>query len=1105
MDPASLTQIESLCEVFYNQPSNPDWAAAKAQVDSMSASPEHIPQCQYILDNSQNPYAQLLASSVLKTLITTYWNNFEKAQHITIREYLLQFLAEKGPTIPPFVLGALISLLCRITKLGWFDDAKHREIVTELTRFLSASVDHCIVGLRALNLLIQEMNVPLTGRTLTIHRKTAVSFRDSSLLDIAMLAVEVLNQVSTDSMNASATQQVSLGEQSLEIVCGCLGFDFIGTNPDESAEDVGTIQVPSTWRELVQSPSTVELLLLFYRSTEPPVSNLAMRCLVQLSSVRRSIFLNDNDRLAFLSSIMNAIGDVLKNGTGLEHSDNYHEFCRLLGRLKANYQLSELIADDKFLEWLELVGVFTETSFRQWQVSANSLGYILQLWVRLVAAVPYVGENSQAPLAALQDCVVRVSIAYTESMLNSCTTCLEDDSIENPLENESLMLEQLERLSSLVRFRYASLFEFIVSRFDPLLMELPDLLAKSSHPNPRLELVEAQLSFLTYLSGSIVGAMKWGVGNSYAQSNNTSKEGPGVERLDGLLSKRAFRVSQIVDYHSESTGRLCSERLEQSSMFFQINFRKTYLSDAPVAAVQTMLMTSGLSDLSWDAEGGAMTVKQRATRTMLEALELGDQNEVTNLVMTKVFSNFRRWQSSHGVLKDSMTLFVDLASGANCSKVLMQLPCCHTLLSHHTPEHFPFLVDHENRHLRSQMHQTLAKLIFMQPVDRIDSAFASFIKPIQQVLSDVASLPPNQLRSDSRVREALQGCCRDLRGICSAATSKKSYLMLLNSLYPNHVPFFTRAVEVFYDDSDVMIALLKCMGEIVTNTSQRASFGNNSAQGILLFREAASVAHAFASSPPRTLSPSADLYKERYKLVACCLRIIKESLSGGYVNFGVMALYGDSALQLSLDACLTTLLSVPIEDTLSYPKLSTCYFSSLETLFNEHMAYMAEKDPGTFMKLLEILFGGIQADLPVSSFSSQAIDHITTYIVTNRETTDQSKAGTVSALQLHLSSNPRLLPDLTAKLFELILFGAQGSMWAVTRPVLSLFLADESVFHNYRQHLLGTQSPENQGRLGDCFDRLLMDLDPSLDIANRDRFAQRLANFRSNVREFLTL
>jgi hypothetical protein len=38
--------------------------------------------------------------------------------------------------------------------------------------------------------------------------------------------------------------------------------------------------------------------------------------------------------------------DILRSQAGLaEHHDNYHEFCRLLGRLKTNYQLSELVSN----------------------------------------------------------------------------------------------------------------------------------------------------------------------------------------------------------------------------------------------------------------------------------------------------------------------------------------------------------------------------------------------------------------------------------------------------------------------------------------------------------------------------------------------------------------------------------------------------------------------------------------------------------------------------------------------------------------------------------------------------------------------------------------
>lgn len=41
--------------------------------------------------------------------------------------------------------------------------------------------------------------------------------------------------------------------------------------------------------------------------------------------------------------LVNGTRDLLRHQAGLAHHANYHEFCRLLGRLKANYQLSELV------------------------------------------------------------------------------------------------------------------------------------------------------------------------------------------------------------------------------------------------------------------------------------------------------------------------------------------------------------------------------------------------------------------------------------------------------------------------------------------------------------------------------------------------------------------------------------------------------------------------------------------------------------------------------------------------------------------------------------------------------------------------------------------
>lgn len=73
------------------------------------------------------------------------------------------------------------------------------------------------------------------------------------------------------------------------------------------------------------------------------------------------------------------------------------------------------------------------------------------------------------------------------------------------------------------------------------------------------------------------------------------------------------------------------------------------------------------------------------------------------------------------------------------------------------------------------------------------------------------------------------------------------------------------------------------------------------------------------------------------------------------------------------------------------------------------------------------------------------------------------------------------------------------------RPMLSLMLANETSFTQYKDHLLSTQSPENQAKLNAALNSLLADVNRSLDNANRDRFTQKLTAFRVTARGFLTL
>ena len=118
-------------------------------------------------------------------------------------------------------------------------------------------------------------------------------------------------------------------------------------------------------------------------------SQLALEVLVGLGSLRRSLFSSDEERQAFLQRMMAGTLRILQTQCGLSDHANYHELCRLLARLKANFQLSELVVCSHYAEWIAMVATFTVDSFKHWEWASNSVYYLLSLWSRLVASMPY--------------------------------------------------------------------------------------------------------------------------------------------------------------------------------------------------------------------------------------------------------------------------------------------------------------------------------------------------------------------------------------------------------------------------------------------------------------------------------------------------------------------------------------------------------------------------------------------------------------------------------------------------------------------------------------------------------------------------------------------
>ncbi|TRY77108.1 hypothetical protein TCAL_08008 [Tigriopus californicus] len=1024
----------------------------RVRAGEAAAAAKGLNQCQMLLERGSSPYSQLLATTTLTKLISRTAQVLSLAQRVDIRNYVLSYLYNQ-PKLTPFVVQGLVTLFARITKLGWFDtqdeDFAFRNVITDIHRFLQGNADHCMIGVQLLSQLTCEMNQISeadANRSLTKHRKIASSFRDTQLFAIFQLACQLLRTAyeSRKNLNFNDESQHELLKQLLRLAHNCLTFDFIGTSTDESSDDLCTVQIPTSWRPAFLEVSTLQLFFDLYSSLPVSLSPLALSCLVQIASVRRSLF-NNAERGKFLNQLVTGVREILQSPNGLQDPNNYHEFCRLLSRLKSNYQLGELVTVDNYPDAIRLMAKFTVESLQMWQFAPNSIHYLLSLWQRMVASVPYV---KAAEPHLLETYTPEVTQAYITSRLESVAVVIRDG-LEDPLDDNGMVTQQLDQLSVIGRCEYGKTCQLLVQLFDQSAASYQEMIA-SANTTSKLDVTvqEGRLTWLVYIIGSAVG------GRISFNSNDEH------DAMDGELVCRVLQLMRLTDSRLAQQG---CEKLELALMSFFEQFRKIYVGDQ-------------------------VQKTSKVYRRLSDVLGLNDESMVLSVIIRKIITNLKYWGSSEQIVSKTLQLLSDLSVGYGTVRKLVKLEEVGFLLSHHTAEHYPFLgvnVSVTEMRCRSMFYTSLGRLL-MVDLGEDEEKFDQFMMPLTQAFETLGRvmMSSNSGYNSEEVRKSVIGLARDLRGLAHAFNTKVSYMMLFEWIYPQYTPILQRAMEIWLQ------------------------FDVSSPNGILLFREASKIICTYGSRILNVNVPKEQIYPGKLKGISICFSMLKASLSGNYVNFGVFRLYGDEALDNSLKTFVKLLLSVPQSDLLDYPKLSQTYYFLLECLATDHMSFLATMEPQVFLYILSSISEGLNAiDTMVCTGCCATLDHIVTYLFKQVTSKGKIRRGQVipdnDALVQVIKVRPELLQQMLSTVLNIIMFEDCRNQWSMSRPLLGLILLNEEYFEQLRDQIIQAQPSDKQTAMATWFKNLMEGIERNLLTKNRDRFTQNLSVFRRDINDSL--
>nr|XP_053642683.1 exportin-7-like [Cherax quadricarinatus] len=1093
-----VVKLELLCKQLHEANDGVQrQEAEKALVEFQSGrGAATLSQCQLLLDRAQSSYSQYLAATTLTKLVSRNPCTLSLQQRIDIRNYVLNYLATR-PKLVHYVTQGLVVLFGRITKLGWFDGLDKekwafRNVVGDVSQFLQVSEMMYTVLVQLLAQLTAEMNQISesdANKSLTKHRKIASSFRDTQLYDIFQLSCTLLRTALENSktLNFSDESQHGLMTHLLRLALNCLTFDFIGTSVDESSDDLGTVQIPTAWRPAFLDFSTVQLFFDLYASLPASLSPVTLSCLVQIASVRRTLFSNE-ERAKFLSQLVNGVRNILQNPQGLSDPSNYHEFCRLLLRLKSNYQLGELVTVEHYPDAIQLIAKFTVESLNMWQFAPNSVHYLLSLWQRMVGSVPYMKATEPHLLETYTPEVVR---AYVSSRLESVGVVLREG-LDDPLDDVTVIQQQLDQLSTIGRCEYAKTCALLVQLFEQTAQRYQELIStrmnsrSQQHSMEEIAILEGQLTWLVYMIGSAIGGRV---------SFNTSDD---HDAMDGELVCRILQLMNLTDTYLPQGG---CERRELATISFFEQFRKIYVGDQ-------------------------VHKTSKFYRRLSEILGLNDESMVLAVFVRKIITNLKYWGHCEQILTRTLTLLSDLSISYNSVRKLVKLEEVQFMLNNHTrefrvlkqsgpqnSEHFPFLgvgVSVQEMRSRTLFYTSLGRLLMVE-LGEDEEKFTQFMIPITSAFDSVGRLlaqAETPMFQAEEAKKGLIGLARDLRGLAYAFNTKTSYMMLFDWIYPTYTGVLVRGVEIWSHDPQVTTPVLKLFAELVQNRSQRLQFDVSSPNGILLFREASKVICTYGS---RILAqgdniPKDQIYPMRLKGISICFSMLKAALCGNYVNFGVFRLYGDDALDSALHTFVKLLLSIPQSDLLVYPKLSQTYYVLLECLAQDHMNFLSTLEPSVFLYVLSSISEGLSAiDTMVCSGCCATLDHIVTYLY--KLLHQKSKKGTVDletdALVKVMKHQPSILQQMLATVLNIIMFEDCRNQWSMSRPLLPLILLNNEYFGQLRQQIISQQAPDKQGAMAQWFDSLMEGIEPNLLTKNRDKFTQNLSVFRRDINDSL--
>ncbi|CAO3672042.1 unnamed protein product [Umbelopsis vinacea] len=612
-------------------------AAAEQVLTDFRHTPQILPACQYILDNTDAPMVQFQAAVAICEIVVREFSAYQKQDLVNLKNFMLNYCLQRSRLLK-YVRDQLLLAVATIMKRGFMEwsEADREGMFTNIKELWEMNNEHAPLLASALSSAyvdqFSNMKASSVGLNWEFHHKCKVWFEQHMLQRLFQHSLQTLHhQCHNRDYIPQPVPDILI--ETVVLVEKILHWEFDETSdhtalPGTSApgcqsddDDLDSDEpdirrtftvFPGSWRSIVGNQNVIWLFFSTYLllQNDDRLAHRLRQCLIQLSGQNEKFFDHNHEAVVeYVNAMVHGLLKCLNNisATATDANSIEEQGPQILGviqvvrRLIENLPVLLLSHQGDFYRLLNDVTKLTTICLRG-TVEDVDQGWIseafdecLATWVSLVVNLQTVQETSRNTSNGLEQQEIETLLQYLKNfsylivenyidtrieMANS-SLIDEEEELDGGMKDRELYADQLTSIATLARLDPSQSLRQLQYLTTDRFNLLKGLFANNStETEKQMEMIHEHLHWIILVSGSILADAGEGekplIPNSLMQLSGVQ---PLAEDQVVNLSRTFLEILQYLSSWSTNSleASFCSPQVAETLIWFLERWSKSYL------------------------------------------------------------------------------------------------------------------------------------------------------------------------------------------------------------------------------------------------------------------------------------------------------------------------------------------------------------------------------------------------------------------------------------------------------------------------------------------------------------------------------------------------